>query len=268
MATPRRGEKVFEVYRLDTYSAAMRPRCCTCHSASAPIVVLLGVVLAWPLPAAAGVRVQAGAWGWPGYEPGTAFDLHFAREDVAIAYADDSTGDVLELTRVGFGFHERFTAGVRGSARIGGISVDQDDRPATEGLDLTGYYAEVGADGAWPTASRLRFGVDGHWRYTRVSRDRDDDTTVRLDWHSWELRSDLRMTLGTRIDLRLGGGVIAIDGNERVRDNGSSGTGFDADGATSAHAQLDFHTGTGGVIRLLLRRGNPEGVWLSFEHNY
>ena len=82
--------------------------------------VLAGLAVLLTAPsAAAEVRVYGRFIGAPALESGTAFDLHLAREDLAVDYADGSGGGDLRLRRLGFSFHEALSPATRLGIRLG-----------------------------------------------------------------------------------------------------------------------------------------------------
>jgi len=197
-----------------------------------------------------------------------AFDLHIVREDLDVAYADDSGGGPLALRRIGISFYERIDDASRMGVRIGGAGLTQTDRPSTAGLDPSGYYGELEFQGAWPAEGRLRFALDASWRYTRVdARDNADNPTV-LGWQTFDLRPGLLFGITPRIAGRVGASGLFVDGSERVSSPDRQTVDFEADGRTGAFAGLDFYGRGGDVVHLRLRGGNPEGIYVSFEQRY
>lgn len=225
-------------------------------------LLLLALALALPAKTTfASVRVH----GTPGEgrEPGFAFDLHYAREDIRLDYDDGGGGGPLRLTYLGVGFHEALATGVRGTVRIGGIEGTQNRRETTADLDPDGYYAEIDADGIWPGGGPVGLGLGARWRYTDI-----DDSDLTLDWHTWELRAAVVGAVGPRISARLGVAVTEVDGRERLRGETRSSSDFSIRGRESAFLQFDFRSGHRGAVRFRVRGGNPKEAFISFEHSY
>lgn len=197
-----------------------------------------------------------------------AFDVHIAREDLAIDYRDDSSGGDLELTRLGFAFHEELGAGVRGGVSIGALGIRQRDREATAEVDPTGWYLALDFDGIWPREAPLGLNAGLSWRYSRADRSDEDGNETILDWNAGEFRLALVARLARSVDVRAGMAATAVRGDERFLAEESSTTRFDIEDSTSGYVQLDFHALRTGVIRFRIRGGNPRGAWIGFEHQY
>lgn len=225
------------------------------------------ILLSGPTAADVGGRFattdRAAVHGPPG-----AFDVHLAREDLAVEYRDGSDGGDLELTHVGIAFHETLGDAVRGTVAAGGLGIRQHGREPTAAVDPTGWYLGLDFAGTWPTEGRVRLDAGLGWHYSRADRSDEEGNETILDWHTGEARAALVMGLTPAIGMRLGAAAMAVNGDERFLAEGSSTTRFDLDETTSAYLQLDFLTSDGGAIRFRVRGGNPRGAWIAFERNY
>ena len=227
------------------------------------LVAALALATVRPAPASE-VTVHVSGYGFP---DSAAFDLHVVREDLAGDY-DDSAGDeTLRLRRLGISLYEALGSSVRGGVRLGYTGFSQSGRPATAGLDPTGYFAELDFAGAWPNDGRLQAALEAGWRYTSVD-DSDDTSEVELDWHTLELRPGLRFAPTPRLALAVGASLIAVDGSERTRGASPATTDISAAERGGGFLALEYYPRPRDVITLRLRDGNPEGLSLAFEHRY
>ncbi len=217
---------------------------------------------------AADVRVGGAFIGVPYPEAGTAFDLHLAREDLAVDYADDSGGGDLELGRLGVSFHERLAPGTRMGIRLGGAGLDQADRSQTAGLDLDGYYGELAFAGALSATDGVGLDLRASLRYTAVRHENDSDERTEIEWLTFDVRPALRLTPSDAVSVRIGPSATAVDGSEDVDAPAAATTPFNADGRIGAFAAVDLYTGDGGVVTLRGHGGNPAGVYVRFERRY
>jgi len=223
------------------------------------------LVLAAPVAADAASRSRLAT----GLHPDGAFDLHLAREDLDVDYADGSGGDALEITRLGVAFHEDLGGGVRGAIRAGGLALRQSGRAATAEADPEGGYVGLAFAGMWPAAGRLRFNPRVGWHYASAD-DTENGNETTIDWHALELRLSAVVELSHFLALRGGIAGTFIDGEERFEldDSTTVRADFDTEDALSGVLQLDFHTGDGGFVRFRVRGGNPRGAMIIFERNF
>lgn len=264
------GDSV-EVYRFAPYSAAMHPISCSSRAGVAQwlgIGVVFAAIAAAPGVHADELRGYGRFTGAHALAPGTAFDLHVAREDLAVDYADGSGGGDLRLRRLGLSLHETLSPNARLGIRLGWAGLTQAGRPATDGLSPSGYFGELEFAAAWPRGGRVGLDLGASWRYTAVDDTEPDGDRTELDWLALELRPALRLSLGPHVALRLGGSAIAVDGDERRLDATGATTGFGADGNAAAFAALDFTYGDGDAVVVRARGGNPAGLYASFEQRY
>lgn len=228
---------------------------------------LLAVLCLLP-PSAGADRFQVRASGV--MYPGTnAFDLHVVREDLEVDYDDTGTTDSLRLRRVGISFYENLNASSRLGLRLGYAGFTQSGRASTAGFDPAGYFAELDFEGAWPADSRFQAALGASWRYTSVDdAEEDDSTEVALDWETLELRPGLRAALTSKLSLTLGAGFTAVDGSERVLGATRTTTDFSEGDSEGAFAVLEYHRDDRDRVSLRLRSGNPEGLYIAFEHRF
>lgn len=260
-----------EVYRFAPYSAAMHPISCSSRAGVAQwlgIGAVAGAIAAAPAAHAGELRGYGRFTGAHPLAPGTAFDLHVAREDLAVDYDDGTTGGDLRLRRLGLSLHEALSANTRLGIRLGWAGLTQSGRPATEGLSPSGYFGELDFAAAWPRGGRVGLDLGASWRYTVVDDTGPDGDRTELDWLAFELRPALRLSLDRHVALRLGGSATAVDGDERRLDATGTTTGFGADGNAGAFAALDFTYGDGDAVIVRARGGNPAGLYASFEQRY
>jgi len=229
----------------------------------------LGLVLApallLPGPAwSARVHAQISAVGFPDVN---AFDLHIEASDLDADYDDSADDETLRLRRIGIGFFESLNENSRLGVRLGRVDFDQSGRPATEGRDPAGYFAELEFSGMWPARGRLRAALEAGWRYTSVD-ETDELGTVELDWQSVELRPAVWLAVSPRLVLRTGASAIAIDGSERRSEATRETVDFEAADPGGAFLTLEYHRTDGDVVSARLRGGNPSGLYVSFEHRY
>lgn len=214
--------------------------------------------------AADGVRVRASGLGFP---DGNAIDLHIVREDLEADYDDTRTTETLRLRRLGISFYETLDASSRLGVRLGYAGFTQSGRAQTEGFDPSGYFAEVEFEGGWPVRGRFQAVLGASWRYTSVDA-ADDTTEVALDWETLELRPALRVGLTPKLRLMLGAMATAVDGSERVLGPTRETTDFSEEDGEGSFAVLEYHRDDHGVIALRARSGNPEGLYIAFEHRF
>lgn len=242
----------------------MNARSCMRAYRFAQALGLVALLLAAHPVRAARVHAEISGLAYPDV---SAIDLHIAALDLRVDYADGASDETLRLRRVGIALFEPLGRSSRAGIRLGRVGFDQSGRATTAGRDPAGYFIELEFSGAWPRATRLRAALEANWRYTAVE-DSDDQGEVELDWQSLELRPALWLALGPRVVLRLGASAIDIDGSERVRGATPGTVDFEAADAGGGFVTLEYHRGDGDVIGLRLHEGNPEGLYLAFEHRY
>lgn len=197
---------------------------------------------------------------------GEAFDLHLAVEDVGVDYADGTRGGDLELGRLGITFSERLGSGLWGSIGGGAVGVRQAERPATDGIDPSGWFAGLDFAALWPAQGRLRFNGAARWRFVRAD-DADQGEQTELDWQRAELEGALVLRTSPRTRLRVGVTHLWLDGDESF-DAAPTSTGFDVDEPWSGFIGLDLFTDAQRAIRLRARGGNPSGARVAFEYRF
>lgn len=240
------------------------------HALRAQALGLLAVLCLLPPPAGADrFQVRASGIGFPDTN---AFDLHIVREDLDADYDDTDSTATLRLRRVGLSFHENLNDSSRIGVRLGHAGFTQSGRETTAGFGPTGYFAELDFDGRWPAGSRIQAAFGVSWRYTSVNEvddaDADETTEVSLDWETLELRPGLRAALTPKLQLMLGAGITAVDGSERVSGTTRTTTDFSEADSEGAFVMLEYHRDDRDVIALRLRSGNPEGLYIAFEHRF
>lgn len=229
---------------------------------------LLAVLCLFP-PGAVADRVQARASGFVGFPDTSAFDLHIVREDLEVDYDDTGAAGTLRLRRVGISFYETLEPATRVGARLGYAGFTQSDRMTTAGFDPSGYFGELEFEGGWPAGGRFQAFLGASWRYTSVDdTDADGTTEVSLDWQTLELRPALRVVLTRKLRLALGASATAVDGTERIQTATRSTTDFSQRDGEGAFLTLEYHRDDRDVIALRLRDGNPQGLYVAFEHRY
>lgn len=227
--------------------------------------LLAGLCLLPATPAAGDrLHVRTGGLGFPDTN---AVDLHIVREDLEADYDDTDTTETLRLRRIGIAFHENLDASARIGVRLGYAGFTQSGRAATEGFDPAGYFAELDFEGGWPGSGRLQGVLGASWRYTSVD-DADDTTEVELDWQTLELRPALRAVLTPKLRLMLGTTATAVDGSERVLGAVRTTTDFSEQDGKGAFATLEYHRDDRDMVAVRLRSGNPEGLYIAFEHRF
>lgn len=226
---------------------------------------LLAVLCLLP-PSAAADRLQVRAVG-VGHSDTSTFDLHIVREDLEADYDDTDTTETLRLRRVGISFHEDLNASSRIGLRLGYAGFTQSGRTTTAGFDPAGYFAELDFEGGWPADSRFQAALGASWRYTSVD-DTDETTEVALDWETLELRPGLRAALTPKLRLMLGVSATAVDGSERILGTTRATTDFSEEDSAGAFAVLAYRRDDRDRVSLRLRGGNPEGLYIAFEHRF
>lgn len=225
----------------------------------------LALAIALPEPAgAARVHARVSAVGFPDVN---AFDLHIEASDLEADYDDSDSDETLRLRRVGIGFFEALNENSRMGVRLGRVGFDQSGRPATEGRDPSGYFAELEFSGMWPATGRLRAALDAGWRYTSVD-ETDDLGTVELDWQTLELRPAVWLAVSPRLVVLAGASAISVDGSERRSEATRETVDFEAAEPDGAFVTLEYHRTDGDVVSARLRSGNPSGLYVAFEHRY
>lgn len=233
------------------------------HIAGLAAFLLLGLLLTGAGEAAT-VRTHVSGFGSPDVH---AFDLRIVANDLDLDYDDAADSETLRLRSIGIGLYERLGDNSRIGLRLGRTGLDQSGRAATEGRDPAGYFAELVFGGMWPGASRIRATLDANWRYTSVEAT-DDTGSVELDWQTIELQPALWMALSDRVVVRIGASAIAVDGSERLNETTRRTVDFEAAESAGGFLSLEYHRRDGDVIGVGLRGGNPEGLYVTFEHRY
>lgn len=199
--------------------------------------------------------------------PGLGINLHVERTELDLRYDDGSAGDRLEVGRIGISLFESPAPGVRLGVSIGRQGISQSGRPATAGLDPSGYFVGFGALGRWALTRRLGLEVGGRVAYAEAD-DRSGDDAVDLDWWSATLRPAAAITLSRRVELRVGLRAQWLDGDERVTGNTRSTVGFREDGVAGGFVDIGLLTGNGGRVHLRADTGAARGLRLVFERRY
>ncbi len=229
----------------------------------------LSVVLAAlpGLPAvAAELRVYARGSGGLSPAAGQGLNLHAERRDLAVDYADDGGGDRLEIARIGVAWFESPLPWLRLGLEGGGQEIQQGERAATAGLELTGYYAAFRAGARWPVTRRV--GLELETRLGYAQSDDGSEPAVELEWWSASARPAVAVRLADAVTLRAGVRGHWIDGDERLRGTPARTTAFREDGVAGGFFGLDIHTGDGGRVGVRADGGPVEAVRLVFERSY
>ncbi|GEM_PF-1153901 len=227
------------------------------------------LLLVFSTLAAADVYVRGRIGGTVGGDPqpGLGIDLHVERTDLDVRYDDGSAGDRLEIGRIGISLFESPAPGVRLGISIGRLGISQSGRPATAGLDPSGYFVGFDGLGRWALTRRLSLELGGRVAYAEAD-DSSGDDRVDLDWWSATLRPAAAVTLGERVELRAGLRAQWLDGDERVTGATRSTTGFREDRVTGGFVGIGLLTGNGGRIHLRADSGAARGLHLLFERSY
>lgn len=231
------------------------------------LVVALAPALL-PGTAGADVRIYGRISGVPALAPGVAFALHGAREDIALAYGPDADSETLQTRLLGLTLSEAVGERTRLGLRLGRLWTSQSGRAATDGIDPDGHYINLALGTHRPLASGIQVTFDASWRYA-VAEASDNDTERRLEWQTLTLRPALRFPLRERAALRAGASLVALDGDERLREpEGSTTTGFESDGHVGGFLALEFLPRPADVVTFRVEGGPRSGVFVSFEHRY
>lgn len=232
-----------------------------------PLCAVLAVLAALaPAVTAAETTLHARGRLALGPSPGQGFNLHVERRDIDVDYNDGSGGDRLEVTRIGIAWFEAPIRGLQLGIEGGGQELQQSDRPATEGRELSGFYAAVTAASALPLGERLRLELDGRLGFSEVED--DDATTVELEWWSAAIRPAVAVLIGDAVTLRAGATAYWLDGDERVSGATARTTDLTEAATGGGFVGLDVHTGDGGRIGLRAEGGPVRALRLVFERRY
>lgn len=239
-------------------SVRLRPhRLCT-------LLVFLGGLAAAPAAADTSVRARGTLALVP--EPGQGFNLYVERRDLDVDYVDASPGDRLEVGRIGIGWYESPVHGVRLGLTGGRQKLQQSDRSATAGRELTGYFAGLNAASGWSIGEHLLVEIRGSLEYSEVED--GGMPRVDLDWWSASLRPAVGVQLGDAVTLRAGTRAFWLEGDERVSGANASTTEFREAEVGGAFAGLDLHTGREGRVGLRVDAGPVRAVRVVFERRY
>ncbi len=200
-------------------------------------------------------------------QPGLGINLHLERTDLDVRYDDGSTGDRLEVGRIGIALFESPAPGVRMGVSIGRQGISQSGRSTMAGLDPAGYFVGFDALGRWGVTRRLSLELGGRVAYAEAS-DSSAGDTVDLDWWSATLRPAAAITLGGRVELRAGLRAQWLDGDERFTGGTRSTVGFREERITGGFIGIGLLTGNGGRVHLRADSGPARGLHLVFEHRY
>jgi hypothetical protein len=255
------------VYPFGALCAPMDPISCSGMRRRAQLLGLVSGIagLVWTAGARGDVVFRGAISLPPAPGPGTAIDLHVARENLDVTYADGQGGSALRLRRLGLALHERVSRASRLSLRFGWAGLTQDGRASTEGLGPSGYYAGLAFAAAWPPRSAVGTDLRVSWSYYAVRASDARGRRTDLAWQIVDVRPSLRLAPTKRLGLRLGPTAVAVDGDQRYA---GTTTPVDTADHTGGFAAVDWGFPDGGVVTLRARGGNPRGLYAQFEARY
>ena len=144
------------------------------------------------------------------------FELEFEQQRIPLR-------DQTRLDTFGFGFHYRepWLAYVDLDMKLGRLGLDHEKDSATQGYNLGGYYAGLGANVHTPEKYRLQAGLDLSYNYYDANDDQSENR-LAINWTQAEAKLWLTLRLSTHFKAFACATALSLDGKQRVK--GSSPT--------------------------------------------
>lgn len=229
---------------------------------SLALVSVVGWAIGWVAPA-----VAADSSHSEPHEPFVDFALHVRIQDVEVDYDDNRNDDVIERRSLSVSFYEPLSPNVTVGFLAGRTFVTQDDRLATRGMDLDGYFLGLSVKSEMPFSERLALRLDADYSYHDVDGDTDEQDSS-LKWHQLDLQLGLAATLTRSFGLVAGSRLYYADGEERTFGELDQTVDFSEAGNAGFFAGLELITDPSGYIGIIGDGGNPKGVHFYFQRRF
>lgn len=203
-------------------------------------------------------------------EPDDAFDfaVNLGKRDIDLRYENNGTfNSTVEFAEVNW--YERIYPGIDIGLHIGKAFFSQSGRPATAGIEPSGFYGGVGIRARFFETSLIQPFVHALYLYRRVKHE-ENDSSVTLNWH--EPRVRLGASSAPWGPLRIYGGAewSTMDGRERVENSSASlTTNFEPLNRNIGFLGIDLTLESSGYIGAEGHAGNGNsGFEIYFKKRY
>jgi hypothetical protein len=191
-------------------------------------------------------------------------DLRFGRDEIDVNFTDVDAAQVLENGYLLVDILGEFAPHTLGGGRLGWVSSSVDDRPASQGVNPSGYLLGLVIDGRYPLAGENIFLLAAGYVQYGDTYSSNDGNSTDYSWWSWSTRLGIAMKI-KRVELRGGATYRYLDGKERTRGDVNRTTSFEIDRRDGAFFELDYNTDPGGHIGLTLESGGTDAWQFYFR---
>jgi hypothetical protein len=147
----------------------------------------------------------------------------------------------------------------------GSSAFDVENDSATAGLSLSGYHLGIALRGHYGHNPQLQW--QAHYVY-QETRHKTEARTLSMNGFEWEGRADLRLGLGPRWALLLGGAYRGLDVERRATGDINETRSLELDESLEGRLGIELVSPPNGRVRLTLRRGAYHGLTLGFSRGF
>ena len=194
------------------------------------------------------------------------FAMHISATESEVDYDKGNNDSPLQWLEVGISAAEHVLPGIKMRLHGSVLQADQEDRPASVGLDLSGYSIGLGVEGELNLSNHIAIEAMTDLTFYSVS-DEIDDYRVELEW----LHLALKVGGSIRTDhfaFNAGYHFQKIKGEEEVKTGSRSEIDFEESDTNSAYLGITFRPEPTAYITLTAYAGAMKKIELILQRKF
>jgi hypothetical protein len=201
----------------------------------------------------------------PAQTTGTEFEV-FLKREVSDWRLEGGHRVETRINRLGMQISDHVTGGLWIGIHGGYLSMSQSGNPATQGMDLGGWF--LGTSGRWRflEAGPVALSLLGQYTYNDADSSLDNQRT-RYSWHHYGAGLESAFRLDA-VQLRLGVDYSAVDGDEKASGPVQRTLSLSEDESVTSRAALDLFVDPTGWITFQVESGGRRGAGIWFARRY